>query len=174
MTVKAPGRIERGFLFVGRRGKPHRRKPLMANVSMTSMIDVLVVLTVFLLVTFEASPSCGCIEKPIHVPVCETTADLIDAPLVDVSASGEVIVNGISVATSAEIGPGVARLDGLFNQLKAIRERAKQVRPGEEPPNHVVLAIDSDVPAGLVKSVVSTAAHSGYSQVDFMVMKKGG
>ena len=173
MAVKAPGRIERGFLFVGRRGKPHGRKPLMANVSMTSMIDVLVVLTVFLLVTFEASPSCGCIEKPIHVPISESTADLIDAPVVDVSASGEVIVNGIPVATRAEIGPGVARLDGLFNQLKAIHERAKQVRPNEEV-THVILAIDSDVPAGLVKSVVSTAAHSGYSQVDFMVVKRGG
>ena len=138
------------------------------------MIDVLVVLTVFLLLTFQASPTCGCIQKPMDLPVSQSTTDLMDAPLINVSSNGEVVVDGIVVVTRGEVDLRVGRIEALFNQLKMKHELAKQLRPDAEPPSHVILAIDSDTPAGLVKSVVTTAAKSGYPQVDFMVVKKGG
>ena len=67
----------------------------------------------------------------------------------------------------------VARIDGLFDGLRGKHEIAKQLRPGKEPEGHVTLAIDGDVPASVVKSIVLTAARSGYPSVDFMVHAKG-
>ena len=73
MSVHAPGRIHRAGLGLRRGGMGRAvarvlpssaplgggRKKLLASLSMTSMIDVLVVMTVFLLLTFQSSPQCG-------------------------------------------------------------------------------------------------------------------
>jgi biopolymer transport protein ExbD len=135
------------------------------------MIDVLVVLTVFLLVTFSASDRCT--ERDLSLPSAINITDIVDAPLVMVG-SDAILVDGF-VATSqgemAEINAHgrVQRLDGLFNVLKTKHEVAKQLSPGREPSSHVILAIGSDVPASVVKSIVMTASRSGYPSIDFMV-----
>jgi biopolymer transport protein ExbD len=144
---------------------------VIAGLSMSSMIDVLVVLTVFLLLTFSASDRCA--ERDVAMPPAVNVSDLADAPLIMV-ASDAILVDGM-VATSqgemSEINASgrVQRLDGLFNVLKAKHEVAKLLAPGREPNTHVVLAIGSDVPASVVKSIVMTAARSGYPSIDFMV-----
>jgi hypothetical protein len=45
----------------------------------------------------------------------------------------------------------------------------KQLHPGKEFPGVVVLQIDQDVTAVVVKSVFQTAAFAGYPNVSFMV-----
>ena len=188
MSIHAPGRVVLGGIpRVARMGvgraiaralpssAPHAggRRSVSAGLSMTSMIDVLVVMTVFLLLTFSASdhsPSRG-----IAVPIADNIGDIVDAPLVDVR-SDAVVVDGSVVATHGELSAfsskGVARLEGLFVSLKAKHDLAMQVAPGREPPTHVILAIDGDVPAAVVKSVVMTAARSGYPSIDFMVQPR--
>ena len=144
---------------------------MIAGLSMSSMIDVLVVLTVFLLLTFSASDRCA--ERDVAMPPAVNVSEIVDAPLVMVG-SDAILVDGM-VATSqgemSEINTGgrVQRLDGLFNLLKAKHEVAKSLSPGREPPTHVILAIGSDVPASVVKSIVMTASRSGYPSIDFMV-----
>ena len=189
MSIHAPGRVVLGGIpraarmGIGRAiasalpsSAPHAggRRSLTAGLSMTSMIDVLVVMTVFLLLTFSASdrsPSRG-----IALPIAYNIEDIIDAPLVDVRADA-VVVDGSVVATHGELTAfsskgQVARLEGLFASLKAKHDLAMQVAPGREPPTHVILAIDGDVPAAVVKSVVMTAARSGYPSIDFMVQPR--
>jgi biopolymer transport protein ExbD len=186
MSVHAPGRIDRGGLGWRRGGLGRAiaralpssaplgggRRKVLTSISMTSMIDVLVVMTVFLLLTFQSSAECGCITNLSQLPPAENIQDVIDAPLVRVAADGGVIVDGSLVTTREELSASrgrVARLDGLFNSLRQKHELAKQVRPGAEPNAHVILAIDGDVPAHVVKSIVLTASRSGYPSVDFMV-----
>ncbi|HSO36148.1 MAG TPA: biopolymer transporter ExbD [Labilithrix sp.] len=186
MSVQAPGRIDRGGLGLRRGGLGRAvaralpssaplgggRKRLLASLSMTSMIDVLVVMTVFLLLTFQSSPQCGGMRDLSQIPPAGNVYDIVDAPIVHVAASGGVIVDGSLAASSEELEEQrgrVARLDGLFNLLKQKHELARTLRPGAEPNTHVILAIDGDVPASVVKSIVMTAAHSGYPSIDFMV-----
>jgi len=147
------------------------RRSVIAGLSMSSMIDVLVVLTVFLLLTFSASDRCA--ERDVAMPPAVNVSEIVDAPLVMVG-SDAILVDGM-VATSqgemSEINASgrVQRLDGLFNLLKAKHEIARSLAPGKEPPTHVILAIGSDVPASVVKSIVMTASRSGYPSIDFMV-----
>jgi hypothetical protein len=97
---------------------------------------------------------------------------MLDAPLIQVSATGVMTLDGIVVATREEVASSrgrVARLDTLFNHLRGKRELKKQLAPGREVLREVVLAIDGDVPAALVKSVVMTASASGYSSINFLV-----
>lgn len=185
MSVHAPGRVVRGGVTRARSGLARAiaralpssapqnggRRSVIAGLSMSSMIDVLVVLTVFLLLTFSASDRCA--ERDVAMPPAVNVSEIVDAPLVMVG-SDAILVDGI-VATSqgemSEINASgrVQRLDGLFNVLKAKHEVAKALAPGKDPPTHVILAIGSDVPASVVKSIVMTASRSGYPSIDFMV-----
>jgi biopolymer transport protein ExbD len=186
MSVHAPGRFNRGMGRVGHlrnrlgraiaRALPSSapaaggRRSVMVGLSMTSMIDVLVVMTVFLLLTFQSSAECGCGRDLANLPTATNVQDMIDAPMVDVSDM--ILVDGSLVATRGDLvgmQGRVARLDDLFNMLKAKRETWKLLHPGHEPLGHVILSIDGNVPANVVKSVVMTAARSGYPSVDFMV-----
>ncbi len=135
---------------------PPRRRTSAVSLSMTSMIDVLVVLTVFLLITFSAGES----RAGRDVPFARNVAQLADAPVVDVR-SGGMFVDGARVATHAE----------LTAHLRRKRELAKQLAPGREPPDHVILAIDPEVPAAEVKAVVKSAADGGYPSIDFLVQE---
>jgi len=175
------GRARTGFARAIARVRPSsaplggNRRKLIAGLSMTSMIDVLVVMTVFLLLTFQSSPQCGCMHDLSRLPPAANVTDMIDAPMIYVRADG-VSVDGTFAASKDELAASqgrVVRIDQLFNILKQKHEIAKQLQPGKDPPTHVVLAIDGDVPAYVVKSVVMTASRSGYSQIDFMVQAAG-
>ena len=188
MSVHAPGRVILGGVRraartgLGRaiaRALPSSaplaggRRSITAGLSMTSMIDVLVVMTVFLLLTFSASDHSH--SRGTDVPTAFNVSDLLDAPLIDVRADS-VVVDGTVVATEGELTAfstkgQVTRLETLFATLKRKHELAMQLAPGREPPSHVILAIDGDVPAAVVKSVVMTAARSGYPSIDFMVQQ---
>jgi biopolymer transport protein ExbD len=187
MSVHAPGRVILGGVRrtaktgLGRaiaRALPSSaplaggRRSITAGLSMTSMIDVLVVMTVFLLLTFSANDHSHARDLS-SLPPAHNTSDLLDAPVVDVRADG-VSVDGRVVATQGELSAfssrgQVTRLEGLAALLRSKHDLSMQLQPGREPPTHVILAIDGDVPAALVKSVVMTAARSGYPSIDFMV-----
>jgi len=95
---------------------------------------------------------------------------MVDAPLVGV-VGGQILVDGASTGNTRDIEESkqVKRIEELFNVLKAKRELWKQTRPGKEFPGVVVLQIDRDVPAVVVKSVFQTSAFAGYPNVSFMV-----
>ena len=61
------------------------------------------------------------------------------------------------------------RIDDLFNILKSKRELWKTTHPNKEFPAVVVLQVDQDVQAIVVKSVFQTAAFAGFPNVSFMV-----
>jgi biopolymer transport protein ExbD len=182
MAVRAPGRF--GFLRKIRRGVcargPARALPSFSGaaterlaprgLSLTSLIDVMVVLVVFMLLQFVAPDPCGCITRELELPFARQGLDMIDGPMVSVT-SEMIFVDGRKVASRPDLdGPHVKRIEGMFTLLKAKRDLARALTPGKDPPTHVILAIDGSVPSRIVKSVTLTAAASGYANIDFMVV----
>jgi hypothetical protein len=133
------------------------------------MIDFLVVTVVFLLITFSASGEVPT-TKGVKLPDAENTLDMIDAPMVAVTGS-LILVDGSPAGNTRTIEDNkqLRRIDELFNILKGKRETWKQLHPGKEFPGVVVLQIDQDVQAIVVKSVFQTSAFAGYPNVSFMV-----
>ncbi|MBK6461850.1 MAG: biopolymer transporter ExbD [Myxococcales bacterium] len=145
------------------------KRSIAAALSLTSMIDFLVVTVVFLLMTFSASGETT-VAKGVTLPKAENTLDMIDAPLVAIAGSQILVDGNLAGNTRAiEDSKRLQRIDELFNVLKGKRELWKQLHPNKEFPGVVVLQIDQDVPAIVVKSVFQTAAFSGYPNVSFMV-----
>jgi biopolymer transport protein ExbD len=155
--------------FVSKKVEGGGHRATNANLSLTSMIDFLVVTVVFLLMTFSASGETP-IAKGLTIPKAENTLDMIDAPIVSVVGS-QILVDGAPTGNTraVEESDRMQRIDELFNILKAKRELWKQTHPGKDFPGVVMLQIDQDIKAVVVKSVFQTAAFAGFPNVSFMV-----
>src|ERR1700733_12696112 len=172
MPVEEPGRRlmhHVGLKFVVRRVAGGGGRGVNASLSLTSMIDFLVVTVVFLLMTFSASGETP-VSQGVNLPKAENTMDMIDAPMVGINGS-QILVDGSAAGNTRAIEDSkrLQRVDELFNILKGKREVWKQLRPGKDFPGVVVLQIDQEVTAVVVKSVFQTAAFAGYPNVSFMV-----
>ena len=172
MSIAQPARRLMHYIplhFVREKAAGVGRRSPNANLSLTSMIDFLIVVVVFLLMTFSASgetpPS-----KGLQLPKAENTIDMIDAPMVAINGS-QILVDGAAAGNTHAIEDNkrLQRIDELFNILKGKREVWKQLHPGKDFPGVVVLQVDQDVPAVVVKSTFQTAAFAGYPNVSFMV-----
>jgi len=172
MAIRSPTRRlmhHVGLEFVEKKvgGVGHRN--VNAGLSLTSMIDFLVVTVVFLLMTFSASGETP-VAKGLNMPKAENTLDMIDAPIVVVVGS-QILVDGGPAGNTrpVEESDRMQRIDELFNMLKAKRELWKQTHPGKDFPGVVMLQIDQNIKAVIVKSVFQTAAFAGFPNVSFMV-----
>ena len=172
MTIHEPGRrLMHGvpLKFVKKRVSGGNHRSVVAGLSLTSMIDFLVVTVVFLLMTFSASGETP-VNKNVRLPQAENTLDMIDAPIVAITGSA-ILVDGNPAGNTRAIEDSkrLQRIDELFNILKGKREVWKQLHPGKDFPGVVVLPIDQEVTAVVVKSVFQTSAFAGYPNVSFMV-----
>jgi biopolymer transport protein ExbD len=143
-----------------------------AGLSLTSMIDFLVVTVVFLLMTFSTSAEIP--ARGVTVPEAVVAVDLIDAPIVAISGT-ELLVDGAAAGNTrlATENKRIQRFEEMFNILKAKRDQWKTLFPTKEFPGVVILQVDQDVEAVVVKSTFQTAAFAGYPNVSFMVTKVG-
>jgi biopolymer transport protein ExbD len=172
MPIAEPGRRLMGHIgleFVARKVAGAGHRATNANLSLTSMIDFLVVTVVFLLMTFSASGETP-IAKGLNMPKAENTLDMMDAPMAAIVGS-QVLVDGSPAGNTraVEESDRMQRMDELFNVLKAKRELWKQTHPNKDFPGVVLLQIDQNVKAVVVKSVFQTAAFAGFPNVSFMV-----
>ena len=157
-----------GLEFVAKKVSGGGHRNTNANLSLTSMIDFLVVTVVFLLMTFSASGETP-VAKGLNMPKAENVLDMMDAPMVAVVGS-QILVDGSPAGNSraVEESDRMQRIDELFNILKAKRELWKQTHPNKDFPGVVILQIDQNIKAVVVKSVFQTAAFAGFPNVSFM------
>lgn len=133
------------------------------------MIDTMVVVTVFLLMTFSPDASA---HDPVEHPSAQNVLEMVDAPIITV-LDGAIWVNGVYAGPTddAEATGKVVRFDEPFNRLRAMREQAKVLGRGDVS-HVVVLNLDARVPAVVVKSLYQTAASAGYDQVSLLVLRR--
>lgn len=155
--------------FVQNRVTGGGKRPVDVDLNLTPMIDFLVVIVVFLLMSFSASGEVP-VDKSIRLPKAENTLDMLDAPMVAITGS-QILVDGTAAGSTRALEEAnrLQRIDELANILKAKRELWKQVNGDKPFPGVVVLQVDRNVAALVVKSVFQTAAMAGYPNVSFMV-----
>lgn len=174
MAIHEPGRRLMHFVplkFVQKKVSGGGGRSLSAGLNLTSMIDFLVVIVVFLLASFSASGEIP-IDKNVKLPKAENTTDMVDAPMIAVNGS-MILVDGTPAGSTRAIEEAgrMQRIDELFNILKSKRELWKATQGGSNKsfPGVCVLQVDQNVQALVVKSVFQTAAFAGYPNVSFMV-----
>ena len=154
-------------------------RPTNVSLALIPLIDFLVVVVLFLLMSFSASGEVP-VDKNTKLPNAENTVDMVDAPIVAIVGTN-ILVDGAPAGSTRPIEDSgrLQKIDDLHNILKNKRELWKQIHPKGAFPGVVVMQVDHRVPALVVKSVFQTAAFAGYPNVSFMVgqlpkAKKGG
>jgi len=176
MPIHKPGRRlmhEVSLAFVRKKVMGGGGHSVAASLNLTSMIDYLVTVVIFLLMSFSASGETP-LNKTITLPSAENTLDMVTAPMVAINGS-QILVNDHPVGSTRAVEEAnrvMPRIDELFNALKTLKEDWKKLYPDKkEFPGIVILQVDKEVSALVVKSVFQTSASAGYPNVSFMVGK---
>ena len=164
-------RLLRGLpLRFVKQGHERGRRKLSLELPLVSFIDCLLCVIAFLLASFSADAECA--ERQ-RVPSADNALANVDAPVVAVTPA-QILLDGMLTASTDAIvrGSRLTRVDALFDPLKSKRELWRQLHPSDEFPGVIVLQVEREVPALVVKSAFQTAAYAGYPNVSFLVKKR--
>src|SRR3954471_5188431 len=122
MAIHEPGRRLMHLVplkFVQKRVGGGGNRSVSAPLNLTSMIDFLVVMVVFLLMTFSASGEIP-LDKNVKLPKAENTIDMVDAPMVAVNGS-QILLDGTAAGSTRAVEEAgrMQRIAEVFNILNA-------------------------------------------------------
>ena len=144
--------------------KDNRRKkgePL--ELDITSLLDVLVILLVFLLKSYNASDLKLNLVKNLVVPSSDARKLGHHAIIIQVDSEKRIFVNKKEVGKFLNSGEN----EDLLVELRTIR--ALDRAPATTKPKNINLVIDQTLPYKVIKSIMHTSAMAGYTEFKFIV-----
>lgn len=148
--------------------RQQRRNKAAADVDITSLLDVLVILLVFLLKSYNASDLTLDLAKDITLPNSNTELLGNHAVIVQVNKDSKLFVN------NKELGAVIGNTDkipDLYTRLTEIKEEDNKLAKQHDlkEPKNINLVFDATLPYATVRKVMHTAALAGYPQFKFIV-----
>ncbi len=140
-----------------------RRKKEDMELDITSLLDVLVILLVFLLKSYNASDLKVNLVKDLTVPVSETRKLGNHAIIVQVDSHQNLFVNQKELGKIHTSGENKLLLSALNDIRKTARE------PAAQKAKAINLIFDQTLPYKIMKSVMHTSAVAGYTEFKFIV-----
>lgn len=176
MPIKKPGKkpfapwLKKHRALTGGSGK----KNSVADLLLTPLIDMFVILVVFLIMNFSASGELITISKDIQLPKATSTAELARAPIIQISAN-TIAIEGFRVGDSEEIlkDPDL-RIPSLTDKLQEMRKVDEMMHPGQPFKGQIIINCDKDIDFKLVRKVMFAAADAGYANFNYAVLVIGG
>jgi biopolymer transport protein ExbD len=180
MAIVSPGkrfgqRLEHSKIFG--HGAIHGKKSVFADLNVTPLVDMFVILVLFLIANFSATGEILSISKDISLPEAANTEELTLAPSVLVSQDS-VIVSGTMIGRVDDL----TREEYLnIPQLEEkLREMKKQFEDLHNAANDsgafkgdVNIQADKRVAFKIIKKVMFSCASAGYSNISFATMAAG-
>src|ERR1700716_3255298 len=122
--MKEPGpRLRKHVPLKFVRAQGHGKKSMYAELNLTSMVDMLTILVVFLLQTFSASGELLSVQKNIVLPEAQNFKDLEQAPIIAVSKDS-VTLDGRMVANADQLNTDNTadwKITDLHDQLVTLK-----------------------------------------------------
>ena len=140
-----------------------RAKKENMDIDITSLLDVLVILLVFLLKSYNASDLKLDLVKNLVVPNSKARTLGNHAIIVQVDADKTMYVNKKKIGKISNSGEHME----LLAELKGIKENART--PAQKKAKAVNLVFDQSVPYKVMKGVMHTSAMAGYTEFKFIV-----
>jgi len=149
-------------------------KNKVADLLLTPLIDMFVILVVFLIMNFSANGDLVNISKDIQLPEASVEQTIERAPIIQVSAL-TIAVEGQRVGDSDEIlnDPDL-RVPGLTDKLQEMRKVDEMMHPGQPFKGQIIINADRDIDFKLIRKVMFAASEAGYTNVNYAVLQTGG
>lgn len=162
---------------VRNRGRRKKIGPL--DLDITSLLDILVILLVFLLKSYNSSGIVFNVAKDIKLPNSISSSPSTTGVIVQVSPSmiwvdDTVVVNSQNMINKATFDDGGKRIIPLYNELIKRKRMSKIVEKSSPEAAKfsgiVNLIVDKSVKYSFVKKLLYTSAEAGYQKYKFVVM----
>jgi biopolymer transport protein ExbD len=155
--------------FVQKKVGGHGSKSVNADLNLTSMIDYLVIVVVFLLSNFGTAQQVSS-QQGLEVPTVPHAAQLRSAPIVSIS-SQSILLDTRRIASPQEISSSTGVIEELQRRLREAKENFPLLHPNETFRGEIVFQVDRNTRWDLIKRVAQTCALSGYVALNFAVAK---
>lgn len=156
--------------FVRERVSGHGRKNVDHQIPLIPFIDFLIVLVIFLLMSFSASGELVAQQPTITMPDATTTAQLEIAPIIAID-DRVITLDGNRVADTQTQGQTaqVDRIEPLIQGLEAEKRKWETIHASEPFAGQVIVQADRNIDFRVMKKVMFSAALAGYGNVSFAV-----
>lgn len=161
------------------------KKGVYAELNLTPMIDMFVMIVIFLLMTFSASGEILFVTRDIRLPDSTQFTQLDRAPVIAVSSpdadpqGGVVTLDGKEVASVRELIDSDSpdwKIPRLTEDLEVLKHNCKLLHPddADQVCTQVIVQSDKKVQFKVMKKVMYSSGLAGYANVNFAVTSKGG
>ncbi|MCZ6806445.1 MAG: biopolymer transporter ExbD [Deltaproteobacteria bacterium] len=159
--------------FVRNRVAGHGRKTVDHQIPLIPFIDFLIVLVIFLLMSFSASGELIAQQPTISMPEAANTEQIEISPIVAIDArvitlDGSRVADTQTLAATAQVD----RIEPLIQGLETEKRKWETIHPSEPFPGQVIVQADRDIDFRVVKKVMFSAAAAGYGAVSFAVNQR--
>jgi len=149
-------------------------RSLSASLNLTSMVDFMSVIGIFLLMNFSASGDFTYNQADIVPPESATGSELVRVPVIAIS-EGEILFEQVRVERSRAVLAESEdyTLPRLTDALKKEQEAFKDIRRDQEFEGKILIQADEGIPYKLIRRVFLAAAKAGYPNISYVVRLKG-
>jgi biopolymer transport protein ExbD len=151
----------------------HARKSVDHQIPLIPFIDFLIVLVIFLLMSFSASGELVAQQPTITMPDAKNTAKIEISPVIAVDER-VITLDGTRVADTQTQGQSaqVDRIEPLIQGLETEKRKWETIHPSEPFAGQVIVQADRNIDFRVVKKVMFSAAAAGYGNVSFAVNQR--
>jgi len=159
--------------FVRERVSGHGRKSIDHQIPLIPFIDFLIVLVIFLLMSFSASGELVAQQPTITMPDAKNTTQIEISPIIAVDER-VITLDGTRVADTQTQGQSaqVDRIEPLIQGLEAEKRKWETIHPSEPFAGQVIVQADRNIDFRVVKKLMFSAAAAGYGNVSFAVNQR--
>ncbi len=169
--AKVTGEVSYKSSITGSRFKRRRKPKVVMELNMTSLMDVMTILLIFLLKNFSTEPEIM-ISKDIKLPY--TTSDERVKLAVNISISPDwILVDGKPVIKMQEATDGNYTVipDLRKELLKKAEYQKRLATEGKEFKGNVLLQSDRSIPFKLIKKIMYTCGSTEYNNISLTLIK---
>lgn len=147
-----------------------QREKEAVDVDITSLLDILTILLVFLLMSYNASDLKLELEKNLEMADSDARAMTRYAPVVQVSKEAKVFLNNKEIGRLPASGDMPVLTEALKKARQSIEDENKKKPANQQVNTELVnLVFDKEMDYGVVQRVMHDSALAGYSQFKFIV-----
>lgn len=149
-------------MILSGRIKKKREFPSGAKLQLTSLVDVMTILLVFLLKSFSAEGNMITQSKDLHLPVSssQTPAEMIKS--VKVTKSSILVDDSVLIPISSFKNNDSVLISPLLNYFKAHTSTNKEI----------MIESDKDQPFDVIKKVMATCSKAGITDFQILVLRE--
>ncbi|MBX7113254.1 MAG: biopolymer transporter ExbD [Myxococcaceae bacterium] len=179
MAIKVPGkrfgkRLEHSKVF-GHGG--HGRKATFADLLVTPLVDMFVIIVLFLIANFSATGELIQQSKDVQLPEAAHVQEIQADPVVMVTMN-EVFCDGQSIGRVEDFTRDeYLNIPALEEKMRDMKKRFEDlhamVQGAEEFKGNVNIQAHKEVQFKIIKRVMFSCASAGYGNINFAVLSKG-